>query len=143
MKEKLPQVILFLIDQTARISKQYSQRELDTRNLGITVDQWVLLKVVEENEGASQKELAVKSVRDPASITRTLDLLQKKGLVVRRPIPGNRRQYSILLTKEGQGFIQQNMEMIVRHRAKSLEGFSEEEIRLFQSFLLKVQENMS
>ncbi len=142
MNSKLPHVLLFLIDQTSRISKQYSQKELDSRQLGITVDQWVLLKVIEENEGASQKDLAIKSVRDPASITRTLDILQKKGLIVRQLIPNNRRQYSIHLTDVGKLFIGENMDMINRHRAKSLEGFSQKEIEQFKSFLLRVQENM-
>ena len=50
-------VILFQIDQTSKIAKQYSQRELDRRELGITVDQWVLLKIIEESAPLSQKEL--------------------------------------------------------------------------------------
>ncbi len=141
MKSKLAEVILFAIDQASRTGKQYSQREFDRAGLGITVDQWVLLKIIEENESLSQSELAEKSLRDPASITRTLDILQRKNLVSREPIPENRRQYDVQLTEEGTEFVKANMNMVEAHRARSIEGFSEEELTTLKSFLQRIQQN--
>lgn len=142
MGANLNQVILFQMDKTVKISKIYSQREFDRLGLGITIEQWVLLKIIHENEGISQKELASSSYRDPASITRTLNLLEKKGLVLRKTIPENKRQHEVYLSKEGRGFIQENMPMVLRHRAKSLEGFDPDEVELLHSLLLRVQENL-
>ncbi|CAM4291915.1 MarR family winged helix-turn-helix transcriptional regulator [Zobellia roscoffensis] len=136
-------VILFQIDKTSKISKKYSQKEFDRIKLGITIDQWVLLKIIEESAPISQKELADKSLRDPASITRTLDILVKKSLLLREPILNNRRQYNIKLTKEGTKFVNDNIEMIKAHRKKSMEGFSEKEAQLLKVLLLKIQDNMS
>ncbi len=135
-------VILFQIDKTSKISKKYSQKEFDRINLGITIEQWILLKIIEEFEHISQKELADKSLRDPASITRTLDILEKKQLLLREPIPNNRRQYNIKLTTEGITFVKKHMKMIKEHRKKSLEGFSSEEVELLRNLLLKIQHNM-
>src|SRR5687768_6069159 len=98
MKNSLNDVILFIIDQTSKIARQYSQNEFDLLKIDVTVEQWVLLKIIHENEGLSQTVLAEKSHRDPASITRTLDLLEKKRLILRQPIPENRRQYNLKLT---------------------------------------------
>ncbi|CAM3545358.1 MarR family winged helix-turn-helix transcriptional regulator [Zobellia roscoffensis] len=136
-------VILFQIDKTSKISKKYSQKEFDRIKLGITIDQWVLLKIIEESAPISQKELADRSLRDPASITRTLDILVKKSLLLREPILNNRRQYNIKLTKEGTKFVNDNIEMIKAHRKKSMEGFSEKEAQLLKVLLLKIQDNMS
>ena len=135
-------IILFQIDKTSKISKLYSQREFDRLEMGITVEQWILLKIIEENDGINQKELADKSLRDPASITRTLDLLNKKGFVERRPVEGNRRQYSICLRKEGTVFIEKYMSIINSHRAKSIDGISEQELNLLTRLLEKIQKNM-
>jgi DNA-binding MarR family transcriptional regulator len=139
--KKLNSVILFQLDQTSKMAKQYSQREFDSLGIEITVDQWVLLKVIEENAGLSQSELAEMSFRDPASITRTLDLLDKKGLIVRKPIANNRRQYSVELTKVGDYFIAQNSELVADLRERALKGFSKKEVEEFSNFLNRVQKN--
>ena len=140
--DNLNSVALFQIDKTSKVAKQYSQKVFDNLNLGITVDQWVLLKIIEEHAPLSQKELAIKSTRDPASITRTLDILEKKGLSQRMPTPGNRRQYNVQLSKKGRSFVEKNMDTIVRLRNKSLEGFREEECKLLIDMLLRIQGNM-
>ncbi|RMA56743.1 MarR family winged helix-turn-helix transcriptional regulator [Ulvibacter antarcticus] len=139
----IEEVILFQIDKTSKVAKQYSQREFDRLGLEITVEQWILLKIVHESNDISQKELAEKSLRDPASITRTLDLLQKKELINRLPIPENRRQYSIDLSKKGVVFIKTNMPLVDAHRKKSIEGLSEKEQRNLNELLKRIQENMS
>lgn len=138
----LENVILFQIDKTSKVSKSYSQREFDRLGMGITVEQWILLKIIEENDGLTQKELANKSLRDPASITRTLDLLHKKGFIERRPVEGNRRQYSVCLIKEGANFIKKNMAVINNHRAKSIDGITQEELDTLNRLLVKIQQNM-
>jgi len=139
---KIENIILFQIDKTSKISKLYSQREFDKLGMGITVEQWILLKIIEENDGLTQKELADKSLRDPASITRTLDLLNKKGFVDRKPVEDNRRQYSISLTKQGGSFIDKYLPVINSHRAKSIDGISQDELNTLNRLLGKIQQNM-
>lgn len=141
INEDLNTVILFLIEQTSKIAKQSSQREFDLLKIDITVDQWVLLKIIEQHQELSQIELAIKSHRDPASITRSLDILQQKRLILREQVADNRRQYMVRLTKEGRYFILQNMPLISDMRAKSLKGFTKTEAEQLKSFLLRIQNN--
>lgn len=136
-------IILFQIDRTSKVSKIYSQKEFDRKNLGITVDQWVLLKIIDEWQPISQRELADKSKRDPASITRTLDILEKKEFLLRENIPNNRRQYNIKLTNNGIAFIKENMRMVNKHRKTSIKGLSQKELENLKSMLTKIQDNMS
>ncbi len=144
MKEiALEDLILFQIDKTSKVSKLYSQREFDKVGLGITIDQWVLLKIIQGTGQLSQKELADKSLRDPASITRTLDLLEKKGYVERTQVEGNRRQYNVVLTKSGQKFIDKHMKIVNEHRELSTKGFTKKELETLSSMLLRIQKNMS
>jgi MarR family transcriptional regulator, transcriptional regulator for hemolysin len=142
MQNKLETVLLFVIDQTNKIARQYSQREFDSLRIDINVDQWVLLKEIEEKETLSQNELAKNTSRDPASITRTLDILQKKKLIIRESVPDNRRQYNVRLTKEGSYFVLQNMPLINEIRNRSIKGFSKSEVEQLIIMLQKVQVNL-
>ena len=142
-KKEIEDVILFQIDRTSKMSKQYSQREFDAINLDLTVDQWILLKIIHEKEVLSQKRLAEFSSRDPASITRTLDLLEKKNFLTREAIPDNRRQYHIKLTKKGKNLILKNMKMVKQHRQRSIKGISKRNLELLRDLLLQIQSNMS
>ncbi len=141
-QKEIEDVILFQIERASKMAKQYSQHEFDKHDLGITVDQWILMKIVHEHDSLSQRQLAKFSTRDPASITRTLDLLQTKGLISRLAIPGNRRQYEIKLTQSGQKFIKKNIKMVQRQRAKSISGFSKKELQLLKEMLLRIQKNI-
>jgi DNA-binding MarR family transcriptional regulator len=141
--KSLAQVSLFLIDQTSKLSKQYSQKIFDDLGIDIHIDQWVLLKIIEENIPMSQKELADKSHRDPASITRTIDILEKKQFVSRERMAKDRRQYLICLSKKGKAFIDQNMPIVQQMRAQSLDGFKEKEIQTLNDLLLKMQSNLT
>lgn len=143
MAKDLETTLLYVIDQTNKIAKQHSQREFDLLGIEITVEQWVLLKVLENNGLLSQSELAQKTHRDPASITRTLDILQKKGLISREQIADNRRQYNIQLTKAGNHFVLQHMPLINKMRNISVKGFSKSEIENLITMLQRVQKNMS
>ncbi len=140
--QKIEDVILFQIDLTGKISKQFAQKDFDKSKMGITVDQWVLLKIVSESAPLTQRELAKKSYRDPASITRTLDLLENKKLLIRQEISNNRRTYNIQLTKEGKIFINKNMEIVNVQRAKSIEGLSNQELTQLSEILKKIRHNM-
>jgi DNA-binding MarR family transcriptional regulator len=141
--QKIEDVILFQIDLTSKVSKQYSQKEFNKLKLGITVEQWVILKIVSESTNLSQKELAEKSYRDTASITRTIDLLEKKEFLLREPIPNNRRTYNICLTKKGSQFIEKNIDLIKSHRYRSIKNLTAEELTMLSSLLSRIRENMS
>ncbi|WP_420321849.1 MarR family winged helix-turn-helix transcriptional regulator [Flagellimonas sp.] len=136
-------VILFQLDITSKQSKIYSQRIMDEAGMGITVEQWVLLKIVQEANGLSQKEIAIKSYRDPASITRTLDILEKKGLVKRQPDPNDRRQYRIVLSDQGRDFVDRHMELVNTMRKQSVKGFNADEIGRLNEFLMRIKNNLA
>ncbi len=140
--KEIENVILFQVDQTSKASKIYSQRELDKLGIDITIEQWVLLKIIEEKAPLSQKELAEKSLRDPASITRTLHLLEKKQLITREAIPNNRRQHNLFLTQQGVNFVNENMTLVRQLRKKSIEGFTQNELKTLSKLLLRIQQNM-
>ena len=141
--QDIESVILFLLDQTSKKAKRYTQKAFDAAQMGVTVDQMVLLILIDNREPLSQDQISEISQRDKASITRTLDLLEKKSFVSRVPDPNSKRQNQISLTPFGKKFVADHMEIVRSHRKKSLNGFSMEEIQHLKEMLLKIQANMS
>jgi len=139
----LDEVVLFQLEKTNKQAKLYSQREFDRQGLGITVEQWVLLKIIQEHNSLSQQELAQLALRDPASITRTLDLLVKRQLVQRLPDSQDRRQFQIVLTRSGLAFVEEHMAMVESHRRQSIAGLTKAEVQRFLEVLKRIQQNMA
>lgn len=141
MQESLHQTVLFLIDQVGKRSKRHAQRRMDQAGMGVTIDQWVLLKVLEDMGGGTQRELAERAVRDPASITRTLDLLEKKQLLERVQVEGDRRSYQVLLTKMGKAFIGEHMALIHQLREESVAGLTKKQVLQLRDGLARMAAN--
>lgn len=140
--EQLNHVVNFLLEQTVRQMRGYAQRQLDTLQAGITVDQWVLLKIMDEHKKISQVELAHVANKDTASITRTLDLLQKKNLTQRIDDEHDRRKYLVSLTAEGIAFVSRYLPFVNRIRGQIVEGLSPEEIKTLKAILEKIRQNV-
>src|ERR1044072_8909564 len=67
----------------------------------ITNEQYVVLSLLAEEDGLTQKELTRRFCSDQNTVSAVLDLLEKRGLVRRDPHPDDRRSYCIRLTDAG------------------------------------------
>lgn len=132
---KLEEVYVFWLDKTIKRIRQYTQQVFEQKGFKLTIDQWVILKRIADDEGCSQKEIAEKTYKDPASITRIIDALSKKGLVERRPQPTDRRRYDMYLTSEGNALYHQMIDSVIEIRKKPLENISESELQQLKSIL--------
>ena len=71
------------------------------RGIGLSVPQCDVLTTLTEAEGISQQELAKRLYVTKGNISGLLDRLERAGLVERRSIAADRRQYAIYLTEPG------------------------------------------
>ncbi|MCZ8512504.1 MarR family transcriptional regulator [Paenibacillus filicis] len=71
------------------------------RPYGITPEQWSLLNQLCVKEGVPQKKLAERTDRDQPTVTRILDVLERKGWTVRKPNSEDRRSFLVYATEEG------------------------------------------
>lgn len=67
----------------------------------LTATKWPVLDQIYLHKGINQKELAQYSLKDPSTIVKTLDHLEKKGLIVRQPDEKDRRAFKIIITEKG------------------------------------------
>jgi DNA-binding MarR family transcriptional regulator len=132
----------FLLDRTARRVKQYAQQRFKELDLNITVDQWLLLKHLYENDAMKQNELAEILFKDNPTLTRIIDLLCDKGLAIRKMHPTDRRSFQVELTKEGRKKVEQTKPKIKTIRLKAWEGLSERDFTHFKKVLNAIYKNL-
>ena len=71
----------------------------------VTPEQWVVLYRLFEAQGLTQCGLGERTVKDKTTITRILDRLQAKKLLVRRRDSHDRRSQRIFLTPAGEDLV--------------------------------------
>jgi DNA-binding MarR family transcriptional regulator len=132
----------FLLDRTARKVKQYAQQQFKTGEFDVTVDQWLVLKNLSENELLSQTELANLVFKDNPTLTRIIDLLCKKGYVERVPHPQDRRSFQLHLTESGLDKVSDLKPKILEIREKAWENLNERDFEEFKRILNTIYQNL-
>ncbi|MGF1876556.1 MarR family transcriptional regulator [Photobacterium frigidiphilum] len=89
----------WLINVVANKLKNDFDTEL--KKHGLTIALWPTLMCLWEEEGVTQREIAIKSKVESSTTTRTIDKLERLNLVKRRDDPQSRRSFRIYLTDEG------------------------------------------
>jgi DNA-binding MarR family transcriptional regulator len=72
---------------------------------GVGVAQWVVLRCLFDAEGASLNELAGAVGVDNGALSRMVERLSRKGLVLREADPADRRAVRLRLTDEGRRLV--------------------------------------
>ena len=141
----LEDVYIYLLERTIREIKRDFNRRLKAAypDLTITSDQWVILKRISERQAINQREVAAVTGKDPASITRTIDLLVKKKWVERQATEGDRRAYQLILTNEGLNLVEKLTPLAHATREAGLNGVSAGEFAAFKATLNKIFDNVS
>ncbi|RKP57671.1 homoprotocatechuate degradation operon regulator HpaR [Pararobbsia silviterrae] len=71
------------------------------REHDVTEQQWRILRVLAEQHGIDMQSLAERSYIQAASLSRTIPLLEGRGLVERSPDPADQRRSRVSLSKAG------------------------------------------
>lgn len=137
----LEDVFIFLIERTERQMKRYANSVLKKEGVEISSENWVILKRISEKEVINQRELADLTFRDPASVTRSLDLLEKNGLIRRLDVENDRRAYNLILTDAGWALVNKVIPLAKEIRAQGLKGIPPESLQIFKETLNKIYDN--
>lgn len=103
-----------------------------------TVAQWGILMFIGSGRCKTAAELAGAMDCDMASITRTLDRLEAKGLIKRQRSETDRRVIILSLTESGRELFPHLPEVSIDMLNKLLEGFTKEEVERFKLFLRRI-----
>ena len=90
-----------LIGQVHRLSTKKFVQNSHNSGLDISMDQWIVLGPIWENDGLSHKEISEYCLKDKTSVTKIIDTLEKKNLVVRVADQLDHRVKRVVLSNKG------------------------------------------
>jgi DNA-binding MarR family transcriptional regulator len=115
----------------------------DFARFGLTADQFVLLTVLAEGDGVTQKEIARRIDSDPNSTSEMLGRLERQGLVVRERHATDGRARIVRLTDQGRELQRRAWEGGEAHR-RIMEGlFSENGLEMTVAHLERIARALS
>lgn len=82
--------------------RQTLQRVLKCNNIDMTFEMLQIMSSLWSAQGVSQQYLAEKTAKDKACLTNLINNLEKKGWVVRKEDPADRRNRLVFLTPLGE-----------------------------------------
>ncbi len=128
------------IDRTYKVVRQDLINRFKKAEIDITPEQWVVLSKL-EGSTMNQTDLANGSFKDKHTVSRILDLLMKKGFVVREQDPEDGRKYLVSLTETGKKELNEAKPHVYSSREQGWENLSDEEYNQLLELLDKVFTN--
>ncbi len=96
---------------------------------GLTDNHYNVLRILNgAGEPISQSEIGRRMLSSRANVTKLIDLLEERGYV-KRLACGDRRVNLISLTQAGADFLEESLDEIQNHAARSLDPLTRDEIR--------------
>jgi DNA-binding MarR family transcriptional regulator len=89
--------------------------------------EFAVLRAVKANNGQSQQALAERLHIPPSRMVAIVDELESRGLVERRPDPGDRRVRTLYVTKRAQALLDAAFELAIQHERAIGEALTGEE----------------
>jgi len=129
-----------LLHQVARDLATALERQLAP--FDITAQQAALLLHAARQQSSPSQLMTVLGT-DTAGMTKLLDRLEAKGLIERRPNPGDRRSVLIALTKDGQALVPRLGPVFGRVTGQLFTGFSPDEIGALAAMLQRMRGNLA
>ncbi|TPN87176.1 MarR family winged helix-turn-helix transcriptional regulator [Aquimarina algicola] len=115
------------------------QKAFHNSGLDLSKEQWSVLKRLNVNDGQPQNDLAFITHRDKTSMTRLINTMESKNLVVRKNDENDRRVNRIFLTDYGKEVIEKVQPIMYDLIPAVQESLSEEEIETLITTLKKIK----
>lgn len=129
------------VGRTSKLVDYHIQEGLDKNGLDLTKEQMVVLKVVNDQDGLNQNELASLTYRDKSSLARLLAKMEKKGYLYRRQNEEDKRINEVFLTPMGRDIFEE-CKVVIKDILQTMEqDLSVSEIRETIRVLRQVQQN--
>ena len=140
---KLEESLGYVMGRAARSLGTRLNRNFTQDGYDVTCEQWGVLVNLSHNNGQTQKELAGVSCKDKTSITRLIDGMEKRDLVVRIPDKKDGRQKLIYLTNKGKELQRKLLYLVKKTLEEGQSGIPATNLRICKDVLRRVAKNLT
>ncbi|AYA36530.1 MarR family transcriptional regulator [Hymenobacter oligotrophus] len=137
----LSNIVFYSLDRAIRSYRRMAQANIDRAGVNITIDQWLVLRVLLEHDDLTQNEIAEHVFKDQASVARILALLTQRGLLSAVPLPHDGRRTQLRVTEEGHRILDAVQPIVNDNRKTALAGISDDELAQLRSLLERITQN--
>lgn len=138
MKEPVGPMLI----RTARAVGYMLQRMFASQGFDISTEHWtILVNLFLRQNGQIQQQLADRTYKDKAAVTRLVDGLEKRCLVTRKGDSTDRRQKKIYITKKGEKLMGRLFPIAEMAQERGLRGIDPERLKVFQEVLEQIFDN--
>ena len=142
MKYNLEELVSHKLTTVAFLLKRQNHRLISKKKVAITPDQWTILYYLWDKNGLSIGELANKSKKDCANVTRIIDKLIKYQYIEKRKDSSDARCCRIYLSEKAHN-IQNKIESCWQESLDiSMQNITPSEQNTLFSILCKMEENI-
>ncbi len=106
------------------------------RETGILGMKWFLLKMLDRSDGISQGEVSQEYEMDPSRVTRTVQAMEREGMILRERDPEDNRVVRLYLTDEGKKLLAKSPQVNEELHRRIREVMSEEEFEELRRMLV-------
>ena len=132
----------YLVRRTSLRFQAHLPRIFKEKGYDLTTEQWAALCRLWEEDGLSQREIGNRLPQGLPNISRILDRLEKKKLIIRLRDTDDRRVIRIYLAKRGRDIKDTLIPIGIKGLEIAYKGLSQEEVETLRKLLNKVFENL-
>ena len=133
----------YIVGRAGRALANRLNQNFEKAGYNVTCEQWAVLMNLWQKNGQSQKDLSGQTCKDKTSITRLIDGMEKRNLVVRIPDKKDARQKFIYLTNKGEELQQELLQLVKKTLTEAQEGIKDSELKICKDVLRRVGRNLS
>lgn len=133
----------YVIGRAGRAMANRLNHHFESAGYDVTCEQWGILNSLWKKNGQSQKELAGCTCKDKTSITRLIDGMERRKLVVRTSNQEDARQKLIYLTSRGKVLRQKLLRQIEKTLKEAQKDISMSHLEICKEVLRKVHQNLN
>ncbi|WP_375433610.1 MarR family winged helix-turn-helix transcriptional regulator [uncultured Hymenobacter sp.] len=137
----LSSIIFYSLDKAIRQYRKLAQANIDRAGIAITIDQWLVLRVIQEHDDLTQTDIAERVFKDQASVARMINLLLKAGLLLAVPLPHDGRRTRLRVSEEGLRTLDAVEPVVLSNRQIALKGLTEEDLAIMRPMLERIYSN--
>jgi DNA-binding MarR family transcriptional regulator len=137
----LPNLVGYRLRRAQLAVFQHFARTMQAR-LGrdrLSPGEFGVLSLIEANPGLSQTALAAAIGTDRSTMVPILDRLEKRALVERRAVPGDRRRHALALGEQGRKLLAKFRDAVLAHEQRITADLSPSERELLLSLLERLR----
>ena len=140
-EQRLQDVLFYSLESASKAYRRFAQARLHAAGVDITIDQWLVLKTIHESDDVTLQQVGAAVFKDFASVTRIVQLLERKRLLRRKPHPNDGRRSELALTSSGESVIRTVEPIALANRRQALDGIDAGEIARLRAVLKRITEN--